>query len=277
MVNLNRRIARPSADLSFADSGAGGPAVVLTHGAGVDHSIFGSLAESLVQRGVRVILWDLRGHGRSPLDAGARFTASDALEDLGALLAECAVDNPILIGHSLGGNLIQAFADRHPEQPGGLIILDAAWNAGPLSRLDRTALRLAAPALSLIPGRALPRLMARASAESADAITRTEAVFARMPKRGFIDVWVATASFIEPDPAHRSPVRIALVRGERDRTGNIATATPRWAATEAVTEHVIRGAGHMVTWDAPEEVSRVVLEILDAWGVLLPRSGGGAL
>lgn len=277
MVKLDRRLARASADVAFADQGVGQPTVVLTHGAGVDHSMFEAQAASLAQRGVRVIVWDMRGHGQSTINAGVRFTSVDALEDLGALLAECGVDEPILVGHSLGGNLVQAFVQKHPERVGGVIILDSAWNAGPLSRLERFALRLAAPLLGLIPEGALPRLMARASAESADAIARTEAVFARMPKRRFLDVWAATTSFITPDPAYRSPVPIALVRGERDRTGNIATATARWAATEMIVEHVIPDAGHMVTWDAPEAVSRVILEILEDWGLLSPQSEGTSL
>ncbi|QBR89474.1 alpha/beta hydrolase [Microbacterium sp. dk485] len=272
-----RRLARPSAEVAFADSGVGQPTVVLTHGAGVDHSMFDAQAASLAKQGVRVIVWDLRGHGQSTLSAGARFTAADALEDLGALLVECGAEVPVLVGHSLGGNLVQAFARRYPERVGGVIILDSAWNAGPLSRLDRLALRLAAPLLSLIPASVLPRLMARASAESANAVSRTEAVFARMPKRRFLDVWAATTSFVIPDPTYRSSVPIALVRGQRDRTGNIATATTRWAAAEKVPEHVIPNAGHMVTWDAPEAVSSVILNILEGWGLLSPLPEGTSL
>ena len=277
MVKLNRRLARPFAEVAFADSGVGHPTVVLTHGAGADHAMFDAQAVSLAQRGVRVILWDIRGHGQSTLDAGRRFTAFDALEDLGALLVECGVDAPILVGHSLGGNLVQTFAQEHPERVGGVIILDSAWNAGPLSRRERLALRLAGPMLSLFPESVLPHLMARASTESADALTCTEAVFARMPKHRFLEVWTATTSFVTPDPTYRSPVPIALVRGQRDRTGNIATATARWAAAEKVTEHVIPNAGHMVTWDAPEAVSRVILEILEGWGLLSTRPEGAAL
>ncbi|MFL0411109.1 alpha/beta fold hydrolase [Microbacterium paludicola] len=267
-MSLDRRLARPTADIAFADRGAGEPVVVLTHGAGVDHSIFDAQAASLARRGVRVILWDLRGHGQSTLADRARFTAADALEDLDALLHTCGVESPVLVGHSLGGNLAQAFARRHPGRVAGVIVLDSAWNTGSLSGPERFALRVAAPVLSLISARTLPGLMARASAESPDAVARTEAVFARMPKRRFLDVWKATTTFVSPDPGFRSPVPLALIRGARDRTGNIATAMARWAAAEGVVEHVIPDAGHMVTWDAPEAVSSVFIEVLDDWGLL---------
>ncbi len=265
MVNLTRRLARRDAEIAFADSGATGPAVVLTHGAGVDHTMFDAQVTTLTQHGFRVVVWDLRGHGRSALAPGVRFSATDALEDLDALLAECGIDTPVLAGHSLGGNLAQAFARTHPQRVSGVIVLDSTWNAGPLSALERCALRLAAPALALVPAKSLPHLMARASAVSPDAIARTEALFARMPKRRFLDVWAATVSFVAPDPGYRSPVPLALVRGAEDRTGNIATAMSRWAATEGVAEHVIPRAGHMVTWDAPAETSHTLLRILNGW------------
>ncbi|KWX68090.1 alpha/beta fold hydrolase [Mycobacterium sp. NAZ190054] len=265
MVNLDRRVARPNAAIAFADSDSDGVPVVLTHGAGVDHSMFDAQAADLVRQGFRVIVWDLRGHGQSWLADGVRFAASDALADLDALLVECDATAPVLVGHSLGGNLVQAFAREHPDRVGAVVVLDSTWNTGPLSALERFALRIAAPALSLIPAGRLPRLMARASAVTPDAVARTEALFARMPKSRFLDVWRATVSFVDPDPRHRFPVPLALIRGAEDRTGNIATAMPRWAAAEGAAEYVIPGAGHIVTWDAPELTSRTLIEILENW------------
>ncbi|MGP9538083.1 alpha/beta fold hydrolase [Brachybacterium sp. AOP43-C2-M15] len=265
MVTRDRRLQRPSAQIAVADSGGDGVAVLLTHGAGMDHTMFDEQAVALTAEGYRVIVWDLRGHGASTLADGVRFAAADALADLEALLDQCGVREAVLVGHSLGGNLVQAFAREHPQRVSGLIVLDATWNAGPLSMLERFALRLAAPMLALIPSTRLPRLMARASAVTPEAIARTEAVFARMPKTRFLDVWRATVSILDPDPGHRSPVPLALLRGAEDRTGNIAAAMPRWAEAEGVTEHVIPGAGHIVTWDAPERTSQLLLAILEGW------------
>ena len=78
MVKLDRRLERPGADVAFADTGASGAVVVLTHGAGVDHSMFDAQIPVLMRHGYRVVVWDLRGHGQSVLAPGARFTAADA-------------------------------------------------------------------------------------------------------------------------------------------------------------------------------------------------------
>ncbi|WZH37340.1 MAG: alpha/beta hydrolase [Microbacterium enclense] len=265
MVKISEHLDRPNAVIAYGDSGADGVPVVLTHGAGLDHSMFDAHAAALVRDGFRVIVWDLRGHGQSMLSEGTRFAARDALADLDALLAECEVTRAVLVGHSLGGNLTQAFAREHPDRVRGMIIVDSTWNSGPLSSLERLALRLAAPALSLIPARRLPGLMARASAATPGAIARAEALFARMPKSRFLDVWRATVSFVDPTPHHRSGVPLALVRGADDRTGNINDAMSRWAAFENIAEHVIPEAGHIVTWDAPAETTYTLREILENW------------
>lgn len=265
MMKIGGRIDLSSAVIAYGDSGADGVPVVLTHGAGLDHSMFDAQASSLVDDGFRVIVWDMRGHGESTLADGTRFAARDALDDLDALLVKCRVKQAILVGHSLGGNLVQAFAREHPDRVRGIIIIDSTWNAGPLSRVERFALRLAAPALALVPARRLPSLMARASAVTPEAVARTEALFARIPKSRFLDVWKATVSFVDPDPQNRADVPLALIRGAEDRTGNIATAMPRWAAFESIAEHIIPGAGHIVTWDAPAQTTHALREILENW------------
>lgn len=255
----------PGAQVRYIDSGGDGPAVVLTHGAGVDHAMFDPQADALAQAGYRPILWDMRGHGQSTLDQGVRFTAPDALADLAGLLDHLGLGHPVLVGHSLGGNLSQAFVKAHPDRTGGLIVLDSTWNTGPLTRLERFSLRLAAPSLRLIPASRLPGMMARASAIAPAAIEQAAAVFAQMPKDRFLDVWRATVTLLDPDPAYRIPVPLALIRGDHDRTGNIATAMPRWAQAEGVPEHVIPGAGHIVTLDAPDVTSRALIQTLQRW------------
>lgn len=276
MVKLDRRLARPGAEIAFADMAADGAAVVLIHGSGMDHTMWEEPAAVLSEAGYRVILWDLRGHGESTLAFGTRFAAADALDDLEALLEERQVAAPVLVGHSIGGNLGQAFVRTYPGRAAGLIAVDSTWNSGPLSMLERVGLRLALPALRMIPARQLPGLMARTSAVSDAAIARTEALFARMPKPRFLDVFAAAVALVSPDPGYRSPIPLGLIRGGADRTGNIAVAMPRWASAERVDEHVIAGAGHIVTWDAPERAAQALLQILQTWQTGPGRPGSMA-
>ena len=262
MVKLDRVVERVGAHLAWGELTGDGTPVVFTHGAGMDHTMFVAQAEAVQDAGHRVIVWDMRAHGESAIDEGVRFTASDALGDLTALLDAAGVERALLVGHSLGGNLSQEFVRRQPERAAGLVVVDSTWNAGPLTALESFGLRIAAPTLALIPALRLPGLMARASAVRPEVIHETERVFAQLPKSVFLDVWRATASFVKPDADYRTPVPLGLIRGAEDRTGNIATAMPAWAATEGVAEHMIPDAGHVVTLDAPDATNRALLSIL---------------
>ncbi len=265
MATPDRTLHRPGASIRFHDGGGTGRPVVFLHGAGMDHTMFLAQAEAVQAAGFRPVLCDLRGHGRSEMNTGIRFTADDALADVTALLDALELHRPVVIGHSLGGNLAQACVRRHPQRTGGLVVIDSTWNAGPLNALERFALRLAAPTLALIPASRLPMLMARASAVDPDAIAATADVFARMPKKVFMDVWRATASLVDPEPEYRTPVPLGLIRGAEDRTGNIASAMPAWADAEGVVERIIEGAGHVVTLDAPEKATLAILELLEGF------------
>ncbi|MBW0104485.1 alpha/beta hydrolase [Pseudonocardia sp. KRD-291] len=237
----------------------------MTHGAGADHHMFDGQYGALSRAGYRVVVWDMRAHGQSrPTDPdGPPFTADLALDDLSALVEHLGLDRPVLVGHSLGGNLSQETVRRRPDSASALVVLGSAWNAGPLSRTERIQLAMAAPALWTVPGRRLPAILARASATTEHGRQDTGRAFALLDKPTFIDVFRATTTLLAPSPGYRTPVPLCLVRGAEDYTGAIATSMPRWAAAEGVTEHVVPGAGHIVTVDASDAVIDVLLEFLE--------------
>ncbi|WP_298750819.1 alpha/beta fold hydrolase [uncultured Serinicoccus sp.] len=108
------------------------PAVVLVHGTRM------SAAQWEPYRGllpdVELVTVDLPGHGRR---VGEDFTAPAALDTIGQAVrrAREAAGGapPVLCGHSLGGYLSMMWADQHPGQLGGLVLLGAT--ADPRSRL----------------------------------------------------------------------------------------------------------------------------------------------
>ena len=99
--------------------GDGDVTVVLSHGWGATAHMWEPQIEALAAR-VRVVTWDLRGHGRSESpDDPTAYSFEIALADLDAL----AGDRAVLVGHSLGGQLSIAFALRQPERVLGLGLL----------------------------------------------------------------------------------------------------------------------------------------------------------
>ena len=101
---------------------AGGPAdltVVLVHGFALDrrtwHFQRRSLAE-LAHPTARLVLYDMRSHGRSERAPRATCTIDQLGFDLDAVIRALAPTGPlVLVGHSMGGMTIMALAEERPE------------------------------------------------------------------------------------------------------------------------------------------------------------------
>ncbi|MEL7207572.1 MAG: alpha/beta fold hydrolase, partial [Actinomycetota bacterium] len=106
--------------------GGGDQTVVFLHGLVMDNlsSFYYTLANPIAKR-ADVVLYDLRGHGRSERPATG-YTVEDSVADLVALLDELGVDRPAhLIGNSYGGVVGLATAIAHPERVAGLGLIEA--------------------------------------------------------------------------------------------------------------------------------------------------------
>lgn len=96
-------------------------AVLVSHGNGGNISHRLDLAESLLQTGVAVFLFDYRGYGRSTGKPGEEGTYQDGIAAYRWLLQKgFAAENIIAYGESLGGGIAAEVAMR--EKLGGLIL-----------------------------------------------------------------------------------------------------------------------------------------------------------
>lgn len=132
-----------------ADGPRYGATAVLIHGIAPDNlaSWYLTLAYPLAGLGMRVLMYDMRGHGRTERPrTGYRF--ADLLDDLDALMLHWAVAGPVhLIGNSLGGALAFGYAARHPERVAGIVAIEAdAPTADYFGRLSKVV-----DALTLVP------------------------------------------------------------------------------------------------------------------------------
>ena len=92
-----------------------GPTVVLAHGWTETLSFWTYVIERLSDRGLRVVAYDQRGHGRSEPAAEHCYDMDRFGQDLEAVLEACLRDGEraVVAGHSLGAMSIGAWADDH--------------------------------------------------------------------------------------------------------------------------------------------------------------------
>ncbi|MEB3032197.1 3-oxoadipate enol-lactonase [[Mycobacterium] nativiensis] len=98
-----------------------GPVVVLSNSLGSTHRMWDAQIGALEER-FRVVRYDTRGHGESPVPAGP-YTIDDLADDVIALLDRLGVERTHLVGLSLGGMTAMRVAARHPERIDRLAVL----------------------------------------------------------------------------------------------------------------------------------------------------------
>ena len=93
----------------------GAATVVLAHGWTEQLSFWGPVIGLLRARGLRIVAYDLRGHGSSGPAAGDDYSIERFGEDVEAVLAaaDAAPEQMVVAGHSLGGMAIAAWAADH--------------------------------------------------------------------------------------------------------------------------------------------------------------------
>ncbi len=95
---------------SYYTTGSG-PSVMLVHGFAEEHTIWRKLIPEL--QDYRLILPDLPGYGSSEFNENFS-SMSDYAVVLKGILDEEEINNCIMIGHSMGGYISLAFAEKYP-------------------------------------------------------------------------------------------------------------------------------------------------------------------
>ncbi|GIJ47823.1 alpha/beta hydrolase [Virgisporangium aliadipatigenens] len=104
------------------------PTAVMIHGMAGDSlaSWYLTLAAPVGAAGLRVLMYDLRGHGRSERPPTG-YALHDFVDDLHALLRKLDVRRPVhLLGNSFGGTIAFSYAIRHPDAVASLTAVESA-------------------------------------------------------------------------------------------------------------------------------------------------------
>ncbi len=295
-VSLDRfvpHLAHANARLFFQDLGAG-PAIITTHGVAESHLYWAlpGVAEALVAAGYRVILTDMRGHGRSVVDgAPAGFDVETVAGDIGALADHLGLERFHLLTHATGGmaGLRYAMAN-HPRllslmstsSGSATVPTDgAAMASDPAARFD-AFLGEAHPGLGpLFRGKAWMQILAGARAGARQDVFLNSLHLAADPAQAW--VWYEAcargagdpdtladfmdAFYTDPNPYIARLRAIAcptlVLTGENDRmfvkpSEQLAREIPGARLV------VFEGRGHMLAFEDPQRLIAELLGFLDS-------------
>jgi pimeloyl-ACP methyl ester carboxylesterase len=249
-------IQRNGVGLAFDDAGQGEP-VILVHGWGCNRAFFAPQSETLSARH-RVVTVDLRGHGAS--DAPEQeYSLRGFAEDLAWLCSELNLRRPILVGHSMGGNIVLEFAARFPELARGVVLIDSALFL-PANMVNE--LRPFAEALRTIDYEGILRAATEKLFLPTDDPTRKEWISSAMAKTPSYVLASAYVNHITEYDASSAAERC------RVPTAYIGSANPLGDITKfrAKCPHVIvgqtLGSGHFSPLEVPDQINSMLLRFV---------------
>jgi pimeloyl-ACP methyl ester carboxylesterase len=241
-----------------AGGGAEPPVVVLLHGLVMDNlsSVYYTLAGPLARAGAEVLMYDLRGHGRTERPPTG-YTVPDAVDDFAAVVDALDVRRPVyVVGNSFGGVVALRAAMARPDLIAGIAVIethtvggpDGDWNEYMSNTLTVVALGLAhdglAGQLELLGDRKLAR-----AAATADAL---------LNRTTLIDD-LATATPMRPVELAAVHRPVLAIYGEHsdlaDASKELARALPNCR------HHLVPGQGHTVL----REATPIVRDLVLAW------------
>jgi 3-oxoadipate enol-lactonase len=213
----------------------------------------------------RAVAWDMPGYGGSaPLATVSVATLADALQDF---LAEIGANRPILVGHSIGGMIVQEWLVKYPAAASAVVLAqtspafgkaDGDWQKsfvearlGPLDRGETMA--------SLA-----PRLVAELAGDGpdADGMALARDCMANVPGASYRASMMALLGFDRRHALKDITVPTLVLSGARDKNAPAPMMAKMASYIPHATYVELEGAGHLVNLERPEAFNSALKQFL---------------
>ena len=251
--------------LAYGERGRGRETtLLLVHGFPLDRRLWAAQAGAFATM-TRVIMPDLRGHGRSQVVPGP-FTMEQHADDLAALLDHLKIRHAVVAGLSMGGYVAFAFWRRHPDRVQGLILADTRVESDSLAAQagrDAAMTRVQQTGAAAYTDEMLPRLLAPDSLANAKIVGAARRMMAEQPMEGIIGALGGLRDRAD-SRATLSTITVPalVVVGEADVITPPADGQAMAAMIPGARLAVIPKAGHLSPLENPRAFNAVVRAFL---------------
>jgi len=244
------------------------PSLIFLPGLTADHRLFEKQTETFDGK-YRIFVWDAPGHASSyPFQMD--FRLADKAMWLDEIIELESLNDPVIIGQSMGGYVGQMYAQLFPEKLRGFISIDSA----PLQRQYMTGaelwlLKRMEPVYRHYPWKLLLKQGTRGVAESEYGRTLMYSMmmtydgdqkrYAKLAGHGFRIL----AEAIEEDLPYEIKCPALLICGDKDHAGSCIRYNKMWHKRSGIKMEWIKGAGHNSNTDEPEQINKLIERFVD--------------
>lgn len=260
-------MATTTVPLEFAEHTADGRGpVVLLHGFPLTGAMWDELVPALADR-YRVIVPDLRGHGRTAAPPGP-YAVADHAADVVALLDRLGIERAAVVGLSMGGFIAMHLLADHADRVSAAVLADTRAPGDPP---DRQAIRRAQAAVIRSEGlgafaeQVLPRMFSPVAFSSRpDLVDRFRRTITGQRPEAVVAALLGLA--MRPPMLGRLvgvTVPSLVLVGENDVATTPDDSRELAATIPSAELEVIPRVGHMSCWENPAAFNAAVRGFLD--------------
>ena len=252
-----RVTSKDGLSIAYEAGGEGSPALVFVHGWSCNRSYWDRQMEPF-SREHQVVGVDLGGHGDSGLER-KDWTIASFGEDVAAVAEHLDIGRMILIGHSMGGDVILEAARRLPGRVVGLVWVDAykKLDGSRIGDLDTFVApfrenfveRTRSYVRGLFTASADPALVARIAEDMSSA-----------PPRVGLSSLVSALTYYPAIPAILRELGLPLVAINPDYKPTDVPSLEK----HGIDVRIFEGAGHFLMLECPDRFNAAFREALDS-------------
>ena len=253
-----------AANVEYLESGEG-PVVVFLHGIGVDSRSFRFQLDAFASSGYRAVAWDMPGYGGSA--SLNPMTFPGLADGLLYFLDELDVDNAHVVGHSIGGMVVQELARTAQERLASMTLAqtspafgkqDGSFQQQFIS--ERLQPLQDGKTMAEIAEQVIPRLIGEAPAEEGVQLARD--CMSRIPADSYAAAVKCLVEFEGRDHLARIAVPTLVLAGEKDTNAPVPMMEKMAQKIPDAEFFVISGVGHLAPMENPEAFNQLILAFL---------------
>ena len=244
--------------------------LIFLPGLTADHRLF-SKQIAYFRHKYQVFVWDAPGHAASwPFTF--EFSLSDKAKWLDEIFSIENINQPVIVGQSMGGYVGQAYAELFPDKLKGFISIDSA----PLQRCYVTGaeiwlLKRMEPVYRYYPWKSLLKTGSNGVATSkyGRQLMRkmmlkyegNQERYAKLCGHGY----KILAEAMEADLPYKLECPSLLICGEKDHAGSCIRYNKAWHKKTGIPIEWIKNAGHNSNTDEPDIVNQLIEDFINTW------------